>query len=159
LEKTVGAINVDGLNIYGPMNDIEVIGYGNSELDEYLIEAAATQDRVVKPDAKPQNGYFYRSDHFPLAKAGVPALYTHIGNDHVEHGEEWTRQQKEEYTNNRYHQPSDEYSEDWDLAGAVDDLQLFFLVGYKLANESTFPSWNEGTEFKAVREAMMGGTD
>jgi len=159
LEKTVGAINIDGLNIYGPMNDIEVIGYGNSELDEYLIEAAATQDRVVRPDAKPQNGYFYRSDHFPLARAGVPALYTSIGNDHVEYGEEWTRQRKEEYTANRYHQPSDEYSEDWDLAGAIDDLQLFFLVGYQLANESTFPSWNEGTEFKAIREAMMGGTD
>jgi Zn-dependent M28 family amino/carboxypeptidase len=143
LDKTVGAINLDGLNIYGPMHDIEVIGYGNSELDEYLVEAAALQDRVVKPDARPQNGYFYRSDHFPLAKMGVPSLYTHIGNDHVEHGEEWTR----------------EYSEDWDLAGAVEDLHLFFLVGYKLADESTFPSWNEGTEFKAIRDAMMGGTD
>jgi Zn-dependent M28 family amino/carboxypeptidase len=159
LDKTVGAINLDGLNIYGPMHDIEVIGYGNSELDEYLVEAAALQDRVVKPDARPQNGYFYRSDHFPLAKMGVPSLYTHIGNDHVEHGEEWTRQRKDEYTANDYHQPSDEYSEDWDLAGAVEDLHLFFLVGYKLADESTFPSWNEGTEFKAVRDAMMGGTD
>jgi Zn-dependent M28 family amino/carboxypeptidase len=159
LDKTVGAINLDGLNIYGPMHDIEVIGYGNSELDEYLVEAAALQDRVVKPDARPQNGYFYRSDHFPLAKMGVPSLYTHIGNDHVEHGEEWTRQRKDEYTANDYHQPSDEYSEDWDLAGAVEDLHLFFLVGYKLADESTFPSWNEGTEFKAIRDAMMGGTD
>jgi Zn-dependent M28 family amino/carboxypeptidase len=159
LEKTVGAINLDGLNIYGPMHDIEVIGYGNSELDEYLVEAAAMHDRVVKPDARPQNGYFYRSDHFPLAKMGVPALYTHIGSDHVEHGEEWTRQRKDEYTANDYHQPSDEYREDWDLAGAVDDLHLFFLVGYKLANESTFPGWNEGTEFKAARDAMMGGTD
>ncbi|MGD2217668.1 MAG: M28 family metallopeptidase [Gemmatimonadales bacterium] len=159
LAQTVAAINIDGLNIYGPMHDIEVIGYGNSELDEYLVEAAAMQDRVVKPDAKPQNGYFYRSDHFPLAKVGVPALYTHIGNDHVEHGEEWTRQRKDEYTANDYHQPSDEYSEDWDLAGAVDDLHLFFLLGYKLANESTFPSWNEGTEFKAIRDSMMGGTD
>jgi Zn-dependent M28 family amino/carboxypeptidase len=159
LEKTVGAINIDGLDIYGPMRDIQVIGYGNSQFDDYLVEAAATQDRVVKPDAQPQKGYFYRSDHFPLAKMGVPALYTDVGSDNIEHGEEWTRQQKDDYTAHRYHQPSDEYSEDWNLAGAVDDLQLFFLVGYQLANDSIFPTWNEGTEFKAIRDSMMAGTD
>ncbi|NIN70393.1 MAG: M28 family peptidase [Gemmatimonadetes bacterium] len=159
LEKTAGAINIDGLNIYGPMRDIYVIGYGNSELDEYLIEFADWQNREVKPDAEAEKGYFYRSDHFPLAKMGVPALYTDVGDDHVEHGEAWTQQRKDEWTARQYHQPSDEYSEDWDLTGAVDDLHLWFLVGYKLANESTFPSWNEGTEFKAIRDAMMGGTD
>ncbi|UCC83904.1 MAG: M28 family peptidase [Gemmatimonadota bacterium] len=159
LEKTAGAINIDGLNIYGPMRDIYVIGYGNSELDEYLIEFAEWQDREVKPDAEAEKGYFYRSDHFPLAKMGVPALYTDVGDDHVEHGEAWTQQRKDEWTARQYHQPSDEYSEDWDLTGAVDDLHLWFLVGYKLANESTFPNWNEGTEFKAIRDAMMGGTD
>jgi Zn-dependent M28 family amino/carboxypeptidase len=159
LEKTVGAINIDGLNIYGPMSDIYVIGYGNSELDEYLIEFADRQNREVKPDAEAEKGYFYRSDHFPLAKMGVPALYTDVGDDHVEHGEEWTRQRKDEWTARQYHQPTDEYSEDWDLTGAVDDLHLWFLVGYKLASESTFPNWNEGAEFKAIRDAMMGGTD
>ncbi len=159
LEKTAGAINIDGLNIYGPMRDIYVIGYGNSELDEYLIEFADWQNREVKPDAEAEKGYFYRSDHFPLAKMGVPALYTDVGDDHVEHGEAWTQQRKDEWTARQYHQPSDEYSEDWDLTGAVDDLHLWFLVGYKLANESTFPNWNEGTEFKAIRDAMMGGTD
>jgi Zn-dependent M28 family amino/carboxypeptidase len=158
LEKTVAAINIDGLNIYGPMRDIYVVGYGNSELDEYLVEFANGQDRVVKPDAEPEKGYFYRSDHFPLAKQGVPALYTDTGNDHVEHGEAWTRQRKDEWIAEYYHQVSDEYSEEWDLTGAVDDLHLFFLIGHKLANESTFPSWNEGTEFKAKRDAMMEGT-
>ncbi|UCC49407.1 MAG: M28 family peptidase, partial [Gemmatimonadota bacterium] len=153
------AINMDGLNIYGPMRDIFVIGYGNSELDGYLVAAAATQDRIVEPDAEPEKGFFYRSDHFPLAKQGVPALYTGTGNDHVEHGEEWTRQKKDEWRAANYHKPSDEYSPDWDLTGAVDDLQVLFIVGYRLANESTFPNWREGTEFKAKRDAMMAGAE
>jgi Zn-dependent M28 family amino/carboxypeptidase len=156
-EKTVAAINMDGLNVLGPMRDIFVIGYGNSELDGYLVAAAATQDRIVEPDAEPEKGFFYRSDHFPLAKHGVPALYTGTGNDHVEHGEEWTRQKKDEWRAANYHKPSDEYSPDWDLTGAVDDLQLLFIVGYRLASESTFPNWREGTEFKAKRDAMMAG--
>jgi Zn-dependent M28 family amino/carboxypeptidase len=159
LDKTVAAINIDGLNIYGPMRDIFVIGYGNSELDEYLVAFADMQGRVVEPDAEAEKGYFYRSDHFPLAKQGVPALYTDTGNDQVERGVEWTRQMKDEWTAQHYHQVSDEYSEDWDLRGAIDDLHLFFLIGQRLANESTFPNWNEGTEFKAVRDAMMGGTN
>ncbi len=158
LDKTVAAINIDGLNIYGPMNDIYVIGYGNSELDDYLVRFAEAQNRVVKPDPQAEKGYFYRSDHFPLAKQGVPALYTDVGNDHVEHGEEWTRQLKDEWTAQHYHQVSDEYSEDWDMQGAIDDLHLFFQIAYTLANESTFPSWNEGTEFKAKRDEMMAGT-
>jgi Zn-dependent M28 family amino/carboxypeptidase len=155
LEKTVAAINIDGLNIYGPMHDIYIIGYGNSQLDDYLVRFAGEQDRVVKPDAEPGKGYFYRSDHFPLAKKGVPALYTDGGDDHVEHGIEWTKQRKDEWTAHNYHQITDEYSDEWDLQGAVDDLHLFFLIGYTLANESTFPGWNDGTEFKAIRDAMM----
>jgi Zn-dependent M28 family amino/carboxypeptidase len=156
LEKTVAAINIDVLNVYGPMRDIFVVGYGNSELDEYLVYFAEMQERVVKPDPEPEKGYFYRSDHFPLSKQGVPALYTDGGNDHVEYGEEHTIQLKDEWTARSYHQVSDEYSEDWDLAGAVDDLHLFFLIGHKLGNGTGWPAWNEGTEFKAIRDAMMG---
>ncbi len=156
LEKTVAAINIDGLNILGPMKDIIVVGYGASELDDYLTIAAETQDRVVVPDPEAHKGYYYRSDHFSLAKQGVPALYTDTGDDHVEYGVEWTRKKKDEYTAENYHKPSDEYSEDWDLSGAVDDIQLWFLVGYTIANESTYPNWKEGSEFKAKRDAMMG---
>lgn len=158
LDETVAAINIDGLNIYGPMNDIVIIGYGNSELDAYVEAAAAAQDRTVVPDPEPEKGYFYRSDHFSLARQGVPALYTDTGDNHVEHGVEWTRERKDEYTAKHYHKPSDEYSADWDLGGAVDDVRLWFRVGYRLANESTFPAWAEGTEFRARREAMMRGT-
>ncbi len=156
-EKTVAAINMDGLNILGPMRDVTVIGYGNSELDDYLAEAASSQNRVVRPDPESEKGYYYRSDHFNFAKVGIPALYADAGIDHVEYGEGWTRQKRDEYTAERYHEPSDEYDPDWDLSGAVDDLRLFFVVGYRLANESRFPNWREGTEFKAVRDSMMAG--
>jgi Zn-dependent M28 family amino/carboxypeptidase len=155
LDKTVAALNIDGLNIYGRMKDIVVIGMGNSELDDYLRAAALRQGRAVGPDPEPEKGYFYRSDHFSLSKQGVPALYTHTGEESVEHGVEWTRQKKDEFTARHYHQPSDEYRTDWDLSGAVEDLQLFFMVGYQLANESRFPNWSPGSEFKAKRDAMM----
>jgi Zn-dependent M28 family amino/carboxypeptidase len=156
LDKTVAVINIDGLNILGPMKDIVIVGYGNSELDDYLIAAAESQGRAVRPDPQAEKGYFYRSDHFSLAKQGVPALYTDTGDDHVEHGVEWTQQKKDEWTATHYHQPSDEYSEDWDLRGAVDDIELWFVVGYRLANQPVFPNWREGNEFKAKRDAMMG---
>ena len=156
LEKTAAAINIDGLNIYGPMKDIVVVGYGASELDDYLAAAAETQDRVLVPDPDAAKGYYYRSDHFSLAKQGVPALYTDTGDDHLEHGAEWTRKQKDEYTATHYHMPSDEYREEWDLRGAVDDIHLWFMVGYAIANESSFPNWSEGSEFKAKRDEMMG---
>ncbi|UCF21592.1 MAG: M28 family peptidase [Gemmatimonadota bacterium] len=157
-DKTVAAINMDGLNIIGPMKDIVIVGYGNSELDDYLIAAAETQGRAVVPDPDAEKGYFYRSDQFSLAKVGIPALYTDTGDDHVEHGVEWTRQRKDEWIAKHYHKPSDEYSPEWDLRGAVEDVQLLFRVGYRLANQTSFPNWREGNEFKARRDAMMSGT-
>ncbi|MFQ5721847.1 MAG: M28 family peptidase [Candidatus Aminicenantales bacterium] len=155
LTKTVAAINMDALNVYGQMKDITVIGYGNSELDDYIEEAAAQQGRRVRPDPTPEKGSFFRSDHFSFAKQGVPALYTSGGLDHVKYGEEWTRAKKEEYLKEKYHKPTDEFDPNWDLSGAVDDLRLLFKIGYKLSMESTFPTWKEGSEFKAKREADM----
>jgi Zn-dependent M28 family amino/carboxypeptidase len=155
LESTVATINMDGLNTVGPTRDITVVGFGNSELDDYLIEAAGAHDRIVNADPEPEKGFFYRSDHFNFAKEGVPALYTDSGIDHVEHGEEYGRRMREEYTAERYHKPSDEFDESWDLAGAVDDLRLLFEVGYRLAQESTWPNWREGNEFRARRDEMM----
>ena len=158
LEKTVAAINMDGMNVHGPMRDIIVIGLGMSELDDYVTDVAAGQGRVVRPDAEPEKGYYYRSDHFSLAKHGVPAVNPGAGQDHVEHGVEWTRQREAEYREQRYHQPSDEMLDSWDLGGMVQDLQLLFTVGYRLATSREFPNWREGTEFKALRDAMMLGT-
>ncbi len=155
LNRTVAAINLDGLNVDGRMRDITVIGYGNSELDDYLAEAARAQNRYLRPDPEPEKGFYYRSDHFELAKVGVPALYTDAGIDHVEHGAEWSLKRREEYTALRYHKPADEFDPNWDLSGAVEDLQLLFRVGYLLASEHRFPTWREGTEFKARRDSIM----
>ncbi|MCH9016124.1 MAG: M28 family peptidase, partial [Gemmatimonadetes bacterium] len=153
--NTVAAINIDGVNLYGEMNDITIVGMGNSELDDYVTEAAAAQGRVVRPDPEPEKGYFYRSDHFSFAKQGIPALYTDNGIDHVEHGVEWTLERMAEYRAERYHQPTDEFDPNWDVAGALQDIRLLFRVGYRLSNESAFPNWNEGTEFRVLRDAMM----
>jgi len=154
--KTVAAINMDALNIWGKMKDITIIGYGNSELDDYVEAAAAEQGRTVWPDPKPERGSFYRSDHFSFAKQGIPALYTSSGIDHIEHGEEWTLAKRDKYLAENYHKPSDEYDPNWDLSGAIDDLRLLFKVGYRLSTESAFPNWKQGTEFKAKRDADMG---
>jgi Zn-dependent M28 family amino/carboxypeptidase len=156
LDQTVAVINMDGLNPIGPMRDVTIIGYGNSELDDYLAEAARTQSRVIQPDAEPEKGFYYRSDHFNFAKVGVPALYPDAGVDHVERGEAYAREQRDKYTTERYHKPSDEYDPSWDLRGAIDDLRLFFLVGYRIVNEETYPNWRPGTEFRATRDSMMG---
>ena len=157
-KKTVAAINIDGVNIWGPMRDVTVIGHGFSELDDYVEEAARLQQRVVRPDPEPEKGYYFRSDHFTLAKRGIPALFTDAGVDSIEHGEEWSRAQRADYTAERYHKPSDEFDPKWDLAGAVDDAQLLFRIGSRLANEVTFPNWREGTEFRATRDAMFTGS-
>lgn len=155
--KTAAAINIDGLNLDGPMNDITAVGFGNSELDDYLERAAAAEGRVVNPDPEPEKGFYYRSDHFSFAKVGVPALYTDAGIDQVEHGPEWTLERRADYTANRYHKPSDEFNEEWDWRGAVDDLRLLFDVGYRIADSADFPNWRDGNEFKAIRDADMSG--
>jgi len=156
LDKTVAAVNIDGLSIYGATRDYIIIGHGNSQLDDYAIRYNQLLDREVKPNPEPEKGYFYRSDHFPLAKQGVPAHYGSAGHDNVEHGEEWGRAQSDAWTAQHYHRPSDEYSEEWTLAGALQDMSVWFRLGAELAYSNVWPEWNEGTEFKAIRDGMMG---
>ncbi|MFV0543631.1 MAG: M28 family peptidase [Marinicella pacifica] len=158
LEKTVAGLNMDGLNNFGPTHDVTVVGYGMSQLDDYLAQNAKTQGRVLRPDSMPQNGYYYRSDHFELAKLGVPMLYPNNGIDHKEKGEAYGKQKEAEYTAEHYHAPSDEYDESWDLNGAVEDLRLYFLTGLDIINSSDWPEWNEGTEFKEAREKHLSNT-
>ena len=131
--------------------------YAAATLGMYVERAAEEQDRTVRPDPEPEKGFYYLSDHFSFAKVGVPALYVDQGIDHVEHGEEWTRARLDAFTADRYHKPSDEMDASWDLAGMVADLRLLFRVGYRLANSGAFPNFREGTEFRATRDAMMGG--
>ena len=159
LAQTAAVINMDGLNVLGPMNDLTVIGYGQSELDDYLAEAAATKDRTLRPDPEPEKGFYFRSDHFNFAKQGVPALYTDTGVESVEHGEEWARAQRDAYTTERYHKVTDEYDPSWNLEGAADDLRLLFAVGARLAGETTFPEWSAGSAFRDEQEALRQQAD
>ncbi|MCF7803433.1 MAG: M28 family peptidase [Candidatus Marinimicrobia bacterium] len=155
-ENTVAVINMDALNIWGPTRDVTVIGYGNSELDDLVEEVAEEQGRYVRPDPEPEKGRFYRMDHFSFAKKGIPALATEHGAEHADHGEEWMLEAIDSWTEQHYHKPSDVYNEDtWDLAGAVQDTQMYFQIGYQLSQSNEFPNWKEGTEFRAIRDEMM----
>ena len=156
VNKTVANINIDAMQASGKTKDIIAVGYGQSELEDYLIAVAKKQGRVVVKDTNPSAGFYFRSDHFNFAKVGIPALYTETGDDNVEHGKAWGVAQKEEYTKNRYHAPADNFEPaKWNFSGMVEDLRLLFDVGYQLSNETTFPGWKAGSEFKAIREKSM----
>jgi len=158
LENTVAGLNMDGLNNFGRTRDVTVVGYGFSELDDVLAKAAASQGRVLAADREAEKGYYFRSDHFELAKLGVPMIYSSSGYDHVEGGVEYGMKKSKEYTANHYHGVSDEYSPDWDVSGALEDLQLYFLTGERIANSQNWPNWKDGTEFKAARDAQRAST-
>jgi Zn-dependent M28 family amino/carboxypeptidase len=159
LEKTLANINMDGANLWGRTEDIVVVGLGNSTLDDVLGTAADEMGRVVLPDPEPEKGFFYRSDHFEFAKEGVPALYVDEGTRFVGKPEGYGEERRSEYTARDYHKPSDEVKPGWDLAGAVDDFRLLFLVGNAVAEADAWPEWNPGTEFRAKREAMLSASD
>jgi Zn-dependent M28 family amino/carboxypeptidase len=150
--STVANINMDGLLGYGPMRDLTITGYGQSELDDYARAAAKEQNRYVIPYQHPETGSFYRSDHFSFAKIGVPALYASGKYDSRLHGKEFIETQRKEFEAKHYHQPSDEYNPKADLRGAEQDARLLFRIGQRLASETAFPKWKEGSEFKATRE-------
>ena len=152
LAKTVAVMNMDSIPFGGPARDVSVVGFGASQLEGYLAAAAARQDRVIKPEPTPEKGYFFRSDHFNFAKAGVPALYFKLGIDDRVRGAAWGQAQRDEYEMNDYHKPSDEYRKGVDLSGGLEDLQLLYAVGSKLANESSWPNWNASSEFRAARD-------
>ena len=137
---------------YGKMRDVMITGFGQSELEEYVEEAAKIQGRYLLPDPNPHTGMFFRSDHFSFAKKGVPSLFVRGNNDSWEHGKEWMEKKEHEWLKNNYHKPADEYNTEWDLTGVADDARLLFRVGYKLSYESHFPKWKEDSEFKSIRE-------
>jgi Zn-dependent M28 family amino/carboxypeptidase len=147
LDKTVANINIDALPIIGPTRNVTMIGLGQSELDEYAEAAAKAQNRVVSADEAPEKGHFFRSDHLNFIRAGVPALYAMSGLDLLDGGEAAGRKAADDYTTNRYHKPSDNYDPNWDYRGVIADLDLFYAVGRKLADESSFPQWKPGSDF------------
>jgi Zn-dependent M28 family amino/carboxypeptidase len=151
--KTVANINIDGLNPFEKTKDIIIVGEGQSELEEYLKEAAEKAGRVIAFENHPEAGYYYRSDHFNFAKVGVPALYTSNGIDVIGKEAGYGEKREAEYNAKHYHRPSDEFdSATWTFEGGLDDLKLFFQVGKRLAFEEKMVQWKEGSEFKAIRE-------
>ncbi len=157
LNKTLADINMDILNTVGPTTDLTVIGLGASDLDDYATAAAAEQGRKLRPDAEPEKGFYYRSDHFNFAKQGVPAFYFESGVDIANKPAGYGMQKRDEYTTTRYHKPQDEIQPDWDLTGAVEDLKLALTIGYRIAEAQKFPEWRPGNEFRATREKQMQG--
>jgi Zn-dependent M28 family amino/carboxypeptidase len=156
LEMTLADINMDIMNFWGRTKAIVSIGYGMTTLDDVLAAEAAKQGRSVLPDPEAEKGYFYRSDHFELAKQGVPALhFLHPGADYRGRPPDYGQRMRDRYTAEDYHKVTDEVKADWDLSGAVEDAQLLFGVGLAVAQGSAYPEWKPATEFRAIRAARL----
>ncbi len=155
LKQTVAGINMDGMGVYGATHDVTVIGWDASELQDYLSRAASLQSRTLVPESTPEKGYFYRSDHFNFAKKGVPMMYAEAGIDVRNKGTSWGIARQDDYVANRYHKPSDEYSEDWDIGGIIQDIQMNYLVASEITNSDAWPEWRVGNEFRAIRESSL----
>ena len=153
LTKTLANINMDGVNPWGATRDIEVVGYGQTTLEDDLAKVAMAEGRLIRPDSEPQKGRFYRSDHFEFAKVGVPGLYIKGGVIMIGRSAGYGKQKLDEYTERDYHKLTDEIKSDWDFSGAVQDLRLLVEVGLAVANGETVPAWKEGSEFKSKRKA------
>ena len=147
-KQTVANINMDSLNLLGKVKDISVVGIGKSSLDEMLANAAKAQGRVVSGDPRPASGGYYRSDHFAFANMGVPAMYAGGGTEALDEATANYRKKMSLVLRGCYHQPCDRYRDEWDLSGAVQDLQLFFQVGYDVSQQAEWPTWKAGAEFK-----------
>jgi Zn-dependent M28 family amino/carboxypeptidase len=151
LERTVANINIDGVNVWGRTRDVGLVGVGQSTLEDMLKRFVEAEGRKLLPEAEPEKGYYYRSDHFEFAKVGVPALYTDEGIEYIGKPSDFGKAKRTEYIEKDYHKVSDEMKPDWDLSGAVEDIRLLFQVGDTLAQRNEAPVWKEGSEFKSLR--------
>jgi Zn-dependent M28 family amino/carboxypeptidase len=148
-------LNIDSANVLGRTTDVGFVGYGRSSVDAVVTAVAKAQGRTVHGDSFPEKGFVYRSDQFSFAKIGVPGIYLGGGPSYVGRPAGWGEEQQKQYTTLRYHQPSDEYSKDWDLSGAVEDARLLLVVGMRIADDPAMPTWNAGNEFEAARKAAI----
>jgi Zn-dependent M28 family amino/carboxypeptidase len=155
LAQTVANINMDGANQFGPTRDMETIGYGASTIEDIGNAVAQEQGREMKPEAHPERGSYYRSDHFEFAKVGVPAYYAKAGKKFVGQPDDFGEKKVNEYIAKDYHQVSDEVKPDWTFEGAAQDTEFLMQVGLKIANGDKWPEWRAGNEFKARRDAML----
>lgn len=152
LNKTVGGVNMDAFGMAGPANNVVVVGKGKSQLDRYLEGALTADGRVAEAEPTPEKGFYYRSDHFSFAKLGVPMIYFEGGEDLVDGGSEAGEALSKDYTENRYHAPKDEYDPNWNWDGVMGDLKVYYTVARMLAMTEDWPNWNEGDEFREIRD-------
>jgi len=153
LAKTVAVINMDGMAPFGPSRDFGIYGSAKLELLDQLKDVAKGWDIRYTPDPKPEAGLFFRSDHFPFAKRGVPAVSYSAGQDWVDGGIEAGKKASDDYTAKRYHQQGDEWQPDWKFAGAARDLEVLYTLGNQLANSRAWPNWSDDSQFRATRDA------
>lgn len=152
LATTVGVINTDSMGVYGRARNFSMSGNAKFGLLDMLVEEGARRGRSFSPDANPGAGLFFRSDHFPFAQMGVPAISFRSGNDLLEGGIERGRALAADYTTKRYHQPDDEWQPGWDYSGLIDDAEMLFALGYRLASGAEWPNWSQDSEFRAKRD-------
>jgi Zn-dependent M28 family amino/carboxypeptidase len=157
LAQTVGGVNMDGLNVVGKAKDFVLVGAGKSELEDLVKPLVAAEGRVIALEPTPEKGYYYRSDHFSMAKLGVPMLYGESGEDLVVGGTAAGRAAAEDYTVNRYHKPQDEYDATWKWDGAVSDLTIYYGLGHSLAAGDAWPNWYPTAEFRDIRDKSRTG--
>jgi Predicted aminopeptidases len=153
LERVAAGFNIDAMNVYGRVQHLGIIGFGQSYLDELLTAAAARQGRSVTPDENPAAGSYFRSDHFPLAKRGVPMAYAEGGGDFRDGPTADREALRAEYGTRRYHQADDEIQPGWDLRGMIEDLEVIYAIGLDLANSRAWPEWKPTSEFRHIRES------
>jgi Zn-dependent M28 family amino/carboxypeptidase len=155
--KIIAALNMDVVNVNGRVRDLNVMGDNKSSLGPTLAQMVRAQGIRLSPDAHPEAGHFYRSDHFSFAKAGIPAISIGPGVDYVGRPAGWGQKQAEDWTAHNYHQPSDEYRSDFDLTGAAQLGEIVYRLGVALGNAERVPTWNADAEFKAMRDASRKG--
>lgn len=157
LTRTLADINIDGMQRAGPSRDLEVIGFGNSTLEDVAEGVLRQEERVMVPDTDTPKGYFYRSDHFEFAKVGVPSFYASAGLDIIGKPADYGRMRRDEYVSTDYHKVTDVVKPWWDLRGAARDARVLFRIGLNVARADAWPQWKPGCEFKSRRDAMLAG--
>lgn len=153
LDKTVAVFNLDSTNVYGRTSDYTIIGKGKSELEEYLIDALKRQNRTAVAENRPEAGGFFRSDHFSFAKKGIPAVFAGGGNEPIDEATAQYKVKMQQKMKGCYHNVCDEYRSDWDLSGALEDLDIFYQAAATLGNNNDWPGYYKGTEFNVLRPA------
>ncbi|HET9355886.1 MAG TPA: M28 family peptidase [Sphingomicrobium sp.] len=156
LARTAGVINTDSMGVHGPARNFSMSGSARFGLLDMLVQEGAKRGRTFTPDANPGAGLFFRSDHFPFAQEGVPAISFRAGNDLIEGGVARGTALSADYTAKRYHQPDDEWRADFNYAGMVEDAKLLHALGQRLANSRDWPNWSDDSEFRAARDRSQG---